>query len=141
MSSVAARPISPAEVSRDAHAVDIGSARNTNQMAENARTPQVENIGRPAGTVTSCTSRSVGSDEGGLALFRAGHPVIVHPRAVSARNRQTAPSTKIANQTSTFSTQTACTGSPVSGACTRWPSPYRGVNEATRSSVEPAGIG
>src|SRR5699024_11311466 len=78
---------------------------------------------------------------GGLALFRAGHPVIVHPRAVSARTRQTAPSTKIANQTSTFSTQTACTGSPVSGACTRWPSPYRGVNEATRSSVEPAGIG
>src|SRR5699024_12695327 len=44
------------------------------------------------------------------------HPhVVVHPRAVSARNRQTAPSTKIANQTSTFSTQTTWPASPVSG--------------------------
>ena len=44
-------------------------------------------------------------------------------RAVSLRNRQTAPTAKMASQTRALTAQVHCTPSPSSGACTSWFSP------------------
>ncbi len=56
-------------------------------------------------------------------------------RAVSMRNRQTAPAVKMASQAMALTTHHISIDPPVSGQCTSWLRPYRGVNLASTCSA------